>query len=447
MTSTTRSVVDTIRGDGPEQRERSILEVFDDAFGNLARRDPAAFRGKFRKMAASAFAFYRGSACLYYADVVRDQDAFADSAAGRVWIQGDLHAANFGTYMNSEGRLVFDVNDFDEAYVGPFTWDLKRLAASLALLGYEKALSDDQIVEMITTTVRSYVKQVKGFAAKEHTQNFALTLENTTGQLLGVLRSARLKTRVALLDQLTVIESYDRRFRTGPDTQPVDAETRRRIEAAFDGYLETIPPRKLLSRVSYTIKDVVTQRGVGIGSAGLPSVNFLVEGPTQALENDIVIYMKQSDLAAPSRVLSDERVSSYFVHQGHRTVVSQRALQAYSDPWLGYTELDGAGQLVAEVGPYVSDLDWSDINDIDEILELLEFLGRAVAKIHCISDVDSDQTLIDVSTDEAISDALGGREDEFVKAIVEFGQQYGDLARDDHQLFIDAFRNHRIMDL
>jgi uncharacterized protein (DUF2252 family) len=157
--------------------------------------------------------------------------------------------------------------------------------------------------------------------------------------------------------------------------------------------------------------------------------------------------MKQSAVAAPSRVLADERVSSYFQHQGHRTVVSQRALQAYSDPWLGYTELEGAGQLVAEVGPYVSDLDWSDINDFDEIVELLTFLGRAVAKIHCISDVDSDQTLIDVSTDEAISETLDGREDEFVAEIVDFGQQYGDVARDDHQLFIDAFRNHRIMGL
>lgn len=447
MTATVPNVVDSIRGDGPEKRESFILDVFSEAFGTLAQRDPHAFRGKFRKMAANAFAFYRGSACLYYADVSREQDPFAASSAGRVWIQGDLHAANFGTYMDSEGRLVFDVNDFDEAYVGPFTWDLKRLAASLALLGYEKALSDDQIGQMITTTVQSYLAQVKGFAAKKHTQKFALMLDNTEGKLLEILREARLKTRVALLDDLTVVESFDRRFKTGPDTQPVDAGTRQRIDAAFQGYLETIPASKLQSKVSYTIKDVVTQRGVGIGSAGLPSVNFLVEGHTQALENDIIIYMKQSAVAAPSRVLNDERTSSYFVHQGHRTVISQRALQAYADPWLGYTELDGAGQLVAEVSPYVNDLDWSDVNDIDEILKLLDFLGRAVAKMHCISDVDSDQTLIDVSTDEAISEAVKGREDEFVAQIVSFGQQYGDVARDDHQLFIDAFRNHRIMQL
>jgi uncharacterized protein (DUF2252 family) len=192
---------------------------------------------------------------------------------------------------------------------------------------------------------------------------------------------------------------------------------------------------------------VVSQRGVGIGSAGLPSYNFLLEGPTQALENDVVIYMKQSAPAAPSRVIRDERVSNYFQHEGHRTVVSQRALQAYSDPWLGYTELNGLGQLVAEVSPYANDLDWGDVNEIDSVLELLGFLGHAVAKIHCVSDIDSDQTLIDMDTDKAISAALNGREDEFVTATVNFGKQYGDLVRDDHQLFIDAFRNHRIMNL
>ena len=94
-------------------------------------------------MAADPFAFYRGSAPLFYADVARLDDPWADERTGRVWIQGDLHAENYGTYMDSAGLLVFDVNDFDEAYVGHFTWDLRRMAASLALLGFGKALSDD----------------------------------------------------------------------------------------------------------------------------------------------------------------------------------------------------------------------------------------------------------------------------------------------------------------
>src|SRR5947199_2065123 len=121
-----------------QSRADFITEVLTRAFGDLMALDPAAFRRKFRKMAASPFAFYRGSACLFYSDVSGLDDAFLNDRTRRVWIHGDLHAQNFGTYMNSEGILVFNVNDFDEAYVGPFTWDLKRFAASVALIAYAK---------------------------------------------------------------------------------------------------------------------------------------------------------------------------------------------------------------------------------------------------------------------------------------------------------------------
>lgn len=435
---------DSIRGGSPKQRQQFIIDTFVECFGDLMRADADAFRGKFRKMAATPFAFYRGSAGLFYADVAGENDPFANEQTGRVWIQGDLHAENFGTYMNNQGVLVFDVNDFDEAYIGHFTWDLKRLAASLALLGYQKALSDDEISEMIDTVMRSYMAQVARFAKSKYTQNFALTLGNTDGKLLDILRAARLDTRIALLNRNTVIEEYDRHFALNKDTRPVNSTTRGVVEEAFTQYLDTIPAAKRQSKVSYNIKDMVSRRGVGIGSAGLPSYNVLVEGPTQALENDIILYMKQAQVASPSRAVKDDAISSYFLHDGHRTVLSQRALQAYADPWLGYTTLDGVGYLVAEVSPYSADLEWEDINEMEDILHLLDYLGKAVAKIHCVSDTDSDQTLVPFSTDEAIHGVISGREDEFARYMIDFGHEYGQGVLADYRLFIDAFRNHMI---
>ena len=123
-----------------EDRESFIVDTLVEAFSDLMAADPDAFRTKFRKMAADPFAFYRGSACLFYADVADREDRWADERTGRVWIQGDLHVENFGTYMDGDGVLIFDVNDFDEAYVGHFTWDLQRFAASLALMCWQKAL-------------------------------------------------------------------------------------------------------------------------------------------------------------------------------------------------------------------------------------------------------------------------------------------------------------------
>lgn len=137
-----------------------IVDCLVQAFSDLMEADPDAFRTKFRKMAADPFAFYRGSACVFYADVADREDPWADERTGRVWIQGDLHAENFGTYMDGSGVLVFDVNDFDEAFVGHFTWDLQRFAASVALMCWQKALSNSVIRDLITTFARSHLEQV-----------------------------------------------------------------------------------------------------------------------------------------------------------------------------------------------------------------------------------------------------------------------------------------------
>src|SRR3712207_6204278 len=139
-----------------QPRSDFIIDVLTREFGESMAIDPAAFRRKFRKMAASPFAFYRGSAALFYADLTGAyaDDRFLDECTRRVWIHGDLHAENFGTYMNSSGQLVFNVNDFDEAYVGPFIWDLKRFAASVALIGYAKALSDQVISDLVRSEER-----------------------------------------------------------------------------------------------------------------------------------------------------------------------------------------------------------------------------------------------------------------------------------------------------
>jgi hypothetical protein len=121
--------------------------------------------------------------------------------------------------------------------------------------------------------------------------------------------------------------------------------------------------------------------------------------------------------------------------------VSQRALQAHADSWLGWTELRGVGQLVSELSPYVADLEWGGLSEPDEVLPLLCELGRATAKVHCVSDAGSDQTLVTFQTEEAIIAVVDGREDEFIGDLAEFGAAYGSLARDDHRRFVDAFRN------
>ncbi len=425
-------------------RSARIVDTLVDAFSDLMAADPAAFRTKFRKMARDPFAFYRGSACLFYADVAERDDPWADERTGRVWIQGDLHAENFGTHMDGDGVLIFDVNDFDEAYVGHFTWDVMRFAASLALLGWGKAVSDADITMLVERYTRAYLDQVHWFVAEADDRSFSLRLNTTEGAVHQVLQLARLRTRVGLLDGITETEGFDRELRDGPGLRRLDDGERAAVVDAFDRYLDSIPESKKFRGVTYAVKDVAGRSGFGIGSAGLPAYTVLIEGFNQALDNDVVLSMKQGNIAAPSRVVTDAAIAGAFRHHGHRTVLSQRALQAHADPLLGWTDLDGVGYVVSEVSPYEADLDWSELTEPAEMAPVVDYLGRATAKVHCVADSDADHSLVSFQTEDAIAGVVDGREDEFVEWVTEFAHSYAATARADHELFVEAFRGGAI---
>ncbi|MFY7064974.1 DUF2252 domain-containing protein [Nocardiopsis changdeensis] len=425
-------------------RRDLIVSVLEDAFADLMSAAPAAFRFKFRRMAADPFAFYRGSAALFYADVGGAEDPWADARTSRVWIQGDLHSENFGTYMDATGRFVFDVNDFDEAYPGHFTWDVLRLSASIALTAWRKALSDDDIDALVRRCVGSYVSQVAAFAQDGGDRDFSLKLGTTDGTVHDVLQRARSNSRSAMLLSMTRRQGYTRLFREGPKVRRLDDPERERVLAAYRAYLDTIPSDRRHGSLSYEVKDVVGSGGFGIGSAGLPAYTFLVEGPSEAWENDLVLSMKQGNVAAPSRVVRDPEIMDAFEHHGHRTAVSQRALQAHTDPLLGHTEMDGRGFVVSEVSPYTTDLDWDGLTEPADIAPVLEYLGRAAAKAHCVSDSHADDSLVDWQVEEALMNVLAGREAEFVDWCAAFAHAYAAQVRADHALFVDAFRNNAI---
>lgn len=436
-----------LRGMAHSRDDRSdlIVSTLEEAFAPLMAADPVAFRGKYRTMASDPHAFFRGTACLFYADVTASEDPFADDRSGRIWIHGDLHVENFGTYLNSDGRLVFDVNDFDEAYLGRFTWDLQRFAASLALVGWQKALPEEDVRRLVGRYLRSYLAQVDAYCRSEDDDDFALHLDNTDGPIRDALVNARLRRRADLLDGLTLVTDGTRRFREDASVRRLGRKERGKVVAAFEQYVDTIPEDKRFDRsLFYDLRDVVGKSGFGIGSAGLPAYNLLVEGYSQALDNDVVLSMKQANVPAVSRFVNSADVERYFEHEGHRTVVSQRALQAHTDPLLGHTDLDGVGYVVSELSPYEVDLDWSGLTEPDQIKNVVDLLGRATAKIHCASDEDSDQDLVDFQVEEAIAGVLEGRRKELIAWVTDFAVSYADRVREDHALFVAAFREGRI---
>ena len=113
--------------------------------------------------------------------------------------------------LDNNGILNFDVNDFDEGYLGPFTWDLKRLMASLNLICYSKGFSDNDIEQVLIVCIEEYIKQVYEFC-RQSKDHFALTLKNTTGKIKKLLNETRIKSHVDHLNQMTSIENYDRKI-------------------------------------------------------------------------------------------------------------------------------------------------------------------------------------------------------------------------------------------
>ncbi|MHC0432088.1 DUF2252 family protein [Streptomyces sp. O3] len=431
-----------------EQRGEQILAVCSAAFGDLLTADPEAALARFRKAAASPFAFYRAAACLFYDDLARERPdgPYLDDRTARVWIHGDLHAASFGSHLDDQGRLVFHARGFDEAFVGPFTWDLRRLAASVALIGYEKALGDERITGLIRGFATAYRERVHALATGAKTDEAPpFSLDTAEGPVLDVLRAARTRSRVALLDSMTGIREHERRFAPRADAVELDAATRYKVLAAFDGYLETLPDSSLTRPDSYRVKDVVGRRGSG-GSAGRVAYDILLEGHSDAFENDVVIRLRQAAAPAVARHLTDRTaIGAHFQHEGHRTVAARRALQAHADPWLGWTELDGAGQVVSELSPYAVGLDWSAVDDVERIEALVGDLGRAAAALHAVADDErAHAEPVPFSTERAIDAAIAADEESFAPLLVDFAHDYAERTRQDHRIFVNLLRNGRI---
>lgn len=129
-----------------------------------------------------------------------------------------------------------------------------------------------------------------------------------------------------------------------------------------------------------------------------------------------------------------------FQHHGHRTALSQCALQDYHDPWLGFTSINGIGFVVSELSPYAGDLDWSEVKDASDMEGTLLYLGQATAKIHCGSDEDVDNGIVKFQVDDKTSEVLRGREDQFAEHIIEFRMACPRTVFAGYILFVDAFR-------
>ena len=125
-----------------------------------AERVPELVPIRYGRMSASPFAFYRGAAYVMASDL-----AGSPQTGIRVQLCGDAHLGNFGAFASPERRLLFDLNDFDETLPGPWEWDVKRLAASVAVAGRENTVKTKRRTAIVRELVGEYRQAIRRFAA------------------------------------------------------------------------------------------------------------------------------------------------------------------------------------------------------------------------------------------------------------------------------------------
>ncbi len=177
------------------------------------------------RMSASPFAFFRGAAAVMAGDLSR-----GPTSGLTVQLCGDAHLSNFGIFASPERRLVFDLNDFDETFPGPWEWDVKRLAASLVIAGRQNDYSAKQTRTIVLAALRRYQQAMTEFAAlgnlalwyagadvEQVRQRLADELDKTMSKRLeGTLRKARGRDHLRSLGKLTTVVDGRRRFIADP---------------------------------------------------------------------------------------------------------------------------------------------------------------------------------------------------------------------------------------
>jgi uncharacterized protein (DUF2252 family) len=395
------------------------------------------------RMLASPFAFFRGAARVMAADL-------ATTAATDLHVQmdGDAHLANFGTYASPERQLVFDANDFDETLRGPFEWDLKRLAASIAILGRERDFPMREANEMVAFAIATYRAGIARFAQMPVLElwyrylsldafgrgEYGEVTKRAKRQVQRVADSAHGHDHLQALRKLTEEVDGQLRIRHSPPLLlslrdlAVGVDPESLAEAAvstFRAYADSLPDdiRSVLAR--FRPLDVGI-KVVGVGSVGTRCLVVLLEGHDRA--DPLFLQIKE----ATASVYEEFLPPSPYGHHGQRVVEGQRLAQAVHDIFLGWTiGPDGRHFYVRQLRDWKFSVDLTSVG-ADELRNYAALCAWTLARGHARSG------------DAVAIDAYVGTNDRLDRAVTAFAQDYADVNARDYEAFRTAVADGRL---
>lgn len=360
-------------------------------------RVPELVPVRHERMAASPFAFYRGAAAVFAADL-----ATGDHSGLMVQLCGDAHLANFGAFASPERTAVFDINDFDETLPGPFEWDLARLAASFEVATRTNRFDDAQRATAQQTLIRTYCSSMgelaqAGFLDVWYAHLSLVELKTRFGSQASVdatahfarsVRKARRKDNLRAFDRLTDAVDGQLRFRSDPPlleraedvlTTVAHDQLLSIVSEGLDTYRQSLPPDRRLLMGRYRFVDQA-RKVVGVGSVGTRCWVALLVGLDDA--DPLFLQVKEAEAS----VLEPHLAPSRWAQNGQRVVEGQRLMQSASDIFLGWDRLPGVDGGTHDY--YFRQLwDWKGSADIDALSPegmgpYAQMCGHTLARAH-----------------------------------------------------------------
>ncbi len=433
--------------DGDPRTGFLIATLTDDNQVWLAR-DPAALAGKYRKMATRGFDFFRGTAGQYWRDVTEAGPAttattVGDAASAWLWIVGDPHLENLGTFRGADGVLAVDWNDYDAATVGPWWLDLRRLAVSLAIAADELELAPGSDRALIEAAVRAYAGQIERLAAGgapilEREGAGAVTDDLIASARRSGERGARLRDYTRLDSAGARVMFYGEVAPSRDDGVVVDttALVRGQEHASVVAAVAAWRTTALTGDVG-AIKGVSRRLGAGVASYPVPRYYVLLEGPGPGVDDDVLLEAKEATDPPPIAGLGPAGLVGA-ASNGARVVGAQRRLGARldADPLLGHGEVAPLSYRMRERTGYQRGIEIADAaGDRDAALALAALAGRSLARAHALAPVPAAVTERGL---DRIAPRVVGRTDALVAETVDVALAYADVVRADAARFAVA---------
>lgn len=356
-----------------------------------AGRVPKLVPLKMGRMAESPFAFFRGTAGLM------SQDLAGRPVTGlEVQLCGDAHVRNLGAYAAPDGRLVFDLNDFDETIPGPWGWDLKRLATSLLLAGREAGAAEKECIAAVAEAAARYREGLDFFSRLKPVElaRYEITRHTENEAVTRIFERAERVTPRKTLKQLTRTgeDGWPRFHDEAPVLEHVPERTAREILAALPAYRETLSAGWQLILDAYRPVDVAF-KVVGTGSIGTRDYVVLMLGA--GVEDPVFIQIKEELPSchapflpkagrAPAPAHEGRRVAcgdTRATHEGRRVAQGQQRLQTAVDPFLGWATIERRQYLVRQLADHKASLSPRDLKG-DTLAEYAALCGAVLAKAH-----------------------------------------------------------------